>query len=166
MTRLGQVLCFAIFMFGSPASAAEIWNCTVHSMLAPGATELSAGHAQIKIDGDDLAWIDGAAASGLTRHYHIAVNNDVGAVAIFAQATTSPPSVTVAGLPHNLAVDMQTRLAAAVPNPLVNSYTIALNKKDGSLRTGSVGTTGVHDISTSECQLAPIPNPESPQIPK
>ena len=49
---------------------------------------------------------------------------------------------------------METHFKSLIPNPLIDSYTVALNKQDGSLRIGSVGTTRVLDISTGTCQKA------------
>lgn len=152
----------------APAVAAETWDCTVTDTGAASPHVTVYPHnVQIQIDGDDLGWTGrGPLGSEPTRHYHIAVNDDVGVVAVFAQATTSVPSVKVTGVPPRLAAALQTQMTSAIPAPLINSYTIALNKQDGSLRTGLVGTTDVREDQTGKCQLETAPGPANPQNPK
>ncbi len=145
-TRFVQFFCCTVLMFSSPAIAAETWDCTIHRNLPPGGTEVTPERGQIKIEGDELSWRG--------RPLHVAVNNDVGVVAIFAQATTSPPAVTVHGLQPEQNAAMEAHFRSLTPNPLIDSFTIAINKQDGSLRIGSVGTTQVLDISTGNCQKA------------
>ena len=172
--RIGQFVFLGALVVSPPATAAEVWDCTIHDELVPGATEVSPGHVQIKIDGDDLAWIEfpitnprtGKQIPEPTSHYHLAVNNDVGAVAIFAQARTSHPSVTTTGLPRDLTAAINSRLSAAVPRLLVNSFTVVLNKQDGSLRTGAVDTREVSDMSHGECQQQSTLVPTNPPNPK
>jgi len=163
MNRPSQATCMLLFMFGQPSSAAEIWFCTTHNVSMPGSTELSPGHDQIKIEADDLAWTYGTAASSPMRHYHVLVNNDVGAVAEFAQATSSPAPLTITGLSPDQAAALMARLHP--PSPMIDAYVIALDKKSGVLRTGSVGTKGIHENWTGECQLQSVAAPTVPQNP-
>jgi hypothetical protein len=144
--RFVQTLCGTLFLFGSPAIAAETWDCTIHANLRSGGTEVAPEHGQIGIEGDELHWRG--------QHYRIAVNNDVGVVAVFAQATTSPPSITVHGLQPAQNAAMEAHFRSLIPNPLIDSVTIAINKQDGSLRIGSVGTTQVRDESAGTCRKA------------
>jgi hypothetical protein len=150
LARLALISCLPLCLIGTPAAAAEIWNCTTHDELVHGATEITPGHVQIKIDGNRLVW-----AALPEDHFRLLVNNDVGAVAVFAQATTTPAGVKVVGMPPEQASALQARLNGLAPNPLVNSFTVVLDKTHGVLRTGSVGTTEVSDVSHGECKRAP-----------
>ncbi len=137
----------ALWLFGAPASGAEVWECTVHDELVPGAVETSPGHVQIRIDGDRFVWENLPA-----DHFRLLTDNDLGAVAVFTQATAAPAGVKVTGLPEAQARAMEAHFASLAPNPLVNAYAVVLDKVHGVVRTGSVGTTKVADYSHGECQ--------------
>ena len=153
--HLIQALGLFLSLTGTPAAAAEIWNCTVHDELVAGAVELSPGHVQIKIDGGHFVWGDLP-----EDHFRLLVDNDSSAVAVFAQATTTVPGVKVTGGPPAQDAAMQAHLAALAPIPLVDAYAIVLDKVHGIERTGSVGTTKVSDYSHGECQRQGAADPK------
>jgi hypothetical protein len=155
----------------TPAVADEIWDCTIIdtvSQVSPSSRITPyPRNAQIQIGDGTLSWTEhGPKGSDPTRKYSAIVNNDVGAVAIFAQATTSPAGIKIVGLPPDKARELETKINSSIPNPLVNSYSVVLNKRDGSLRVGIVGTTEVREVLTGKCQVGSTPlsaNPPNPQ---
>ena len=144
----------AAFAEGTPAPAPlEVWTCTVHDY-HPGGTEVSPGHVRITLSDKELISIgtDSPTDDG-GLHYQLIINNTVGAVAVNAHATTQLPSLTITGLPPREAAAMHRMLTSNLPDHLVGSYTVALDKLNGSLRTGSVtvGLDQVSSIETGEC---------------
>jgi ABC-type lipoprotein release transport system permease subunit len=149
---------FSVLAWSTSAPATETWNCTTTRTNANPHVKVYPQTAQIEINGDDLAQTElNPAISVPTTHLHVLVNNEIGIVAVSAQAITNKQWATVSGLPSKMASALQAEINSAIPNPLVNSYTLALNKQDGSMRIGSVGTTAVSEFGTGKCQLSPAP---------
>lgn len=140
----------------APASASETWLCTTHAQPLPGGTLASEtpGHDQITLTDNDLIWTYGVSDTSPKRHYQLLVNNDVGAVAVFAQATNSPPPMKITGLPQQQADALIAQMN--LPKFLVDGFIIALDKKGGVLRTGSVGSNGIFPNTFGECQRQAI----------
>jgi hypothetical protein len=163
---------FAVFAisacFGSAASA-ETWDCTIHASPSMGLTETRAGHVQIQVVDADILWITpsftvlGKEYPSTTQRRHIVLNNDVGLVAVFGLATTTLPKITIDGRSDPAFSAMAT---SVLPNPRVEAYATVLDKHNGALRVGSVGTTAVSDIDTGECVLSAPTDLTSPPNPK
>jgi hypothetical protein len=116
----------------------------------------------MQLDGNDLAWVTpnftvlGREYPGSTQHRPIILNNDVGIVAVSAIATTAVPQILLNGRYNEQFSKMATSM---IPNPRVQAYATVLDKHNGTLRVGSVGTTKVQEIDTGECTREAQPNP-------
>ena len=151
-------LLFFSLAWSASARAAETWNCTMTRTNTNPRVTVYPQSLQIEINGDDLVETErGPTSSGPTVHLHVLVNNEIGIVGVSAQAITNKQWVTVSGLPSKMASALQAEVNAAIPNPLINSYTLALNKKDGSMRIGSVGTAAVSEFASGKCQDSSAP---------
>ena len=163
--RIVVVLCCGIFWMSAPAAAMERWNCTIHASASFGGTETSPGHVQMQIDGNDLSWVTpnftvlGKEYPGSTQHRPVILNNDVGIVAVSAIATTAVPRILLNGRDNEQFSKMATSM---IPNPRVQAYATVLDKHNGTLRVGSVGTTKVQEIDLGECTQEASPNPATP----
>jgi hypothetical protein len=112
-----------------------MWDCTFKAFDGPPG---ASGHATIQVDGDNLDWtLDAFDMPDLKRntapvafHYRVLENNRIGLVAVSAQAQ----------------MDKDV-------GPLISSETIVLNKADGKLSAGGVGTNGAHDSLSGTCRL-------------
>src|ERR1700733_5814504 len=123
------VIALSLGLVSASASAHEVWDCTFPPVAGPPGPH---GHVSIQIDGANLDLLndpyDVPQPKPLpaihidpgANHYDIIENNDVGIVAVAAQA----------------------RLNIAV-GPVVNSSTIAISRADGAIRGGVVGTNGL-----------------------
>jgi hypothetical protein len=120
---------------------------------------------QIEIEGSDLLWVTpnftvmGKEYPGTTQHRPIIVNNEVGLVSVFGIATTAVPKVTVNGRPS---AAMSAIVKSTMPNPRVEAYATVLDKQNGTLRVGVVGTTEVREIDIGECTQGASPTPPVP----
>jgi hypothetical protein len=149
---------FSVLAWSAPAPATETWNCTTTRTNTNPHVRVYPQTAQIEINGDDLAQTElNPAISVPTTHLHVLVNNEIGIVAVSAQAITNKHWATVSGLPSKTASALEAEINSAIPNPLINSYTLALNRHDGSMRMGSVGTTAVSEFATGKCELSSTP---------
>lgn len=130
-----QKLAILFCLISTPALAASEWDCLftdLHSQ--PGGT----AHATIRIEGKKLEWIvDGFDVPGSGNQvpassfsYTVLEDNDFGLVAV------SP----------RMKIDKDA-------GPIIGSGTIALDKKNGQFRSGTVLTNGVHDNLNGTCKV-------------
>lgn len=116
------------------ALASDAWDCTFTAFDGPpGITS----HVTIQIDGDKLDWMLDPFDIPIARmhivpqalHYRIVENNSIGIVAVSSQAR----------------IDKDV-------GPVINSETIAIDKANGALHAGVVGTKGLHDNLSGTCR--------------
>lgn len=160
--RSSIVLCCSLFYASAPAAATELWECSVDASPSFGAIASTPGQLQIQIEGNDLLWITpnftvrGREYPGNTQHRPIIVNNEIGAVAVSGVATTAAPKVLLNGRSN---AAFSAFVDSTIPNPRVEAYATVLDKQNGTLRVGSVGTTKVQEISIGKCTKGAVPPP-------
>lgn len=145
--------------------AAELWDCTVDASPSFGAIASTPGHLQIQIEGNDLLWITpsftvmGREYPGTTQHRPIILDNEIGTVAVSGIATITAPKVLLNGRSNPA---FNALVNSTIPNPHVEAYATVLDKQNGTLRVGSVGTTKVQEIDIGKCTRGTSPVPSAP----
>jgi hypothetical protein len=122
------------FFFTMPVWAADSWECAfVVFDGPPGITS----HATVKLDGGMFDWIIAPLDVSIppthivppAMRYRILENNNVGIVAVSSRARIDKTF-----------------------GALITAETIALDKTNGRLHVGVVGTNGVHDNLSGTCR--------------